>query len=378
MNNETATIEKTTNPLVDLVALLRDQQKVKNDIVAKGAKITYKDGKIWVQEGKAGESFTGFTGYTPTSLCHDQIAAKLGIPKPYYEKMQVSYPELLAYNINSWLAKDEKIKYLLRTFKGGAEQEMNIARAMLSDRFHILDNYDVLFTALDAIKEMGVKVQITKAQVTDKRMYLHVICPEIETQAEEFLKNYLKSNDAAGNGIVSGLVITNSEVGLGTFEIRPRAVICKCNNGLIMKDESYKRVHLGARMEEGGINWSDKTRNKNFELVMSQTQDAVKTFLSKDYLGKMIERIADAHKISLDHPFDAVQHICKELTISDADKSDILKYFLEDGDSKASGIFQAITRKAGTMNADEQYELETAAFGILPKIKKYDKPFSKN
>lgn len=367
MNTETVV---PSNPLTSLVELLEDQHTRKQDMVMRGSTITYRDGKLHVEQGPG-----LFTDYTPTSLCHDQIAAKLGIPVKYYERMMESYPELLEYNINMWLAKDQKVKYLLRCFgnDGGG-----VARALLSDRFHILDNHDVLFSALQAIKEMGVKVKIDKAEVTDKRMYLHVSCPEVETQAEEFLKNYLKSNDAVGNGIVSGLVITNSEVGLGTFEIRPRAVIVKCNNGLIMKDESYKRVHLGTRMDEGSVEWSDRTKKKNFELVMSQTQDAVKTFLSEKYLGKMIERIADAHQIALEHPIDTIQNVCKELGIGEEHKRDILKYFVEDGDPRASGVFQAVTRSAQNMGADAQWEIETAAFGLLPKIKKFDKPFSNN
>lgn len=365
-----------TGPIVSLVNTLQAQDTMKMDYVQKGATLGYKDGKIWVMDQRPGKF--GHVGYVPTDLCHGQIAEKLGIPMQYYRKMQMSHQQLLEYNINLWLAKDESIKYLLRTFDGGADQQLNIARALLSDRFHLLDNYDVMFHALKAIKEMGVNVQITKAEVTERRMYLHVICPEIEHDATEFLKDYLKTNDAVGNGIVSGLVISNSEVGQGSFQIRPRAVIVKCNNGLVAKDESYTRIHLGGRMESGLIEWSEKTKQKNFELVMSQTQDAVKTFLSKDYLGKMVTKIADAHRIPLNYPIDAVQNVCKELTINDEDKRDILKYFVQDGDTNASGIFQAITRKAGDMDADTQHDLEAAAFGLLPKIQKYDKPFSKN
>jgi hypothetical protein len=51
---------------------------------------------------------------------------------------------------------------------------------------------------------------------------------------------------------------------------------------------------------------------------------------------------------------------------------------VQDGDLKASGIFQAITRKAQEMDADRQYEAEADAFSILPKIHKFDKPFSRN
>ena len=248
----------------------------------------------------------------------------------------------------------------------------------IADRYNIIDNYDVLFAALDAIQKTGVKVQITKAEVTENRMYLHVICPEIEVAADEFLREYLKENDAAGNGIISGFVISNSEVGNGTFEIRPRAVICKCNNGLVVKDERFRKYHLGGQMQAGEIIWSERTKQKNYELIISQTQDAVNTFLSKDYLGKMIERIAEMHSIELKHPIDAVQNVCTHLKINEEHKANILKFFLKDGIHKAGGIFHAVTRESQYMDADTQHDIEMNISELMPKITKFDKPFSKN
>lgn len=361
-----------TNELPALVELLEKQKEMKLDRVIKGANIEYRDGKIWVRNPLIPVEYFN---YTPTDLFHTQMAEKLGIPAKYYDRCMADAPEILEANINLWFAKDANIKYLLRTFHNDGS---GVARALLSNSFNILDNYDVLFTALKAIKDMGVNVKITKAQVSDKRLYLHVTCPEIEIQADAFLREYLKHNDAAGNGIISGLVIANSEVGLGTFEIRPRAVICKCNNGLVVKDESFKKVHLGTRMDEGEIEWSARTKQKNYELIMSQTQDAVKKFLSPEYLGRMVEKISAAHSISLQYPIDTIQHVCHELDITDKYKQDIIKYFVEDGDSKASGVFNAITRSAQDMPLDAQYDVEANAFSILSKIQKFDKPFSRN
>ena len=357
------------SPLGQLVEKLETANKFKHDMVVKGNLINYSNGHIVVSADGT------MSRFAPTRHFHVQTAEKLGIPQKYYDRMIVEYPELLEYNINMWLSKDAHARYLLRCFNA---PDVKIARALLSDRYNRIDNYDVLFTALETIKKMGVNVKITKAEITDKRMHLHVVCPDVEVQAEAYLKEYLKKNNAAGNGIVSGFVITNSEIGLGTFEIRPRAVICKCNNGLVVKDDSYKRVHLGSRMSEGVIEWSEATKQKNYELIMLQTRDAIKTFLSKDYLGKMVQRIADASEVRLTYPIDTIQHVTKELGVSDDKKREILSYFTSDGDTSAAGIFHAVTRAAQTMDADTQFEVECNAFDMLPKIKKYDKVFSRN
>lgn len=357
--------------LEHLVNTLEIQKATKRDLVVPANSLSMTtDGLIWVDNRGDMEQFN------PNRLFESQLAEKLGIPGQYYQKMKAQVPALLATNVNGWLYNTPSKQYLLRAFSQA--EQIGTARAFLSDRFNIIDNYDVLFAALDAIKKTGVNVEITKAEVSETRMYLHVTCPEVEVAAEEFLREYLKENDAAGNGIISGFVISNSEVGAGAFEVRPRAVICKCNNGLVVKDERFRKLHLGAPMEAGEIIFSERTKQKNYELIISQIQDAVKTFLSKDYLGKMVEKIAVLHSIQLTHPIDAVQNICTHLKINEEHKVNILNHFLRDGVHNAGGVFQAVTRGAQKMDADSQHEIEQAITELLPKIAKFDKPFSKN
>lgn len=359
--------------LQNLVNKLELQKESKRDLVLPaGNLIMNADGKLEV----IGHPSLDVPVFEPNRLCESQIATKLGIPSGYYQKMKQSVPDLLATNVNGWLKHEPAKQYLLRSFQ--LPESIGTARAFLSDRYNIIDNYDVLFAALDAIKKTGINVKITKAEVTDTKMYLHVTCPDIEIQADEFLREYLKENDAAGNGIISGFVISNSEVGAGTFEVRPRAVICKCNNGLVVKDDRFRRYHLGGQMEAGEITWSERTKQKNYELIISQTEDAVKSFLSKDYLGRMIENIAVANQIKLTHPIDTVQNVCTHLKITDQHKKQILSYFLEDGLHNAAGVFHAVTREAQNMDADTQHDIEQDIMGVLPKIQKFDKPFSRN
>ena len=364
---------KTAENLQNLVNTLEKCNSLKTDYVVPAQKLIWtSDNEFIVNTDAAQRLF-----YKPTELFESQIAEKLGIPMAYFKKMKDKVPALLQENVNQWLSFNKSKKYLVRGFNN-YETNINTGRAFLSDGYNIIDDYDVLFAALDAIKQTGVKVEITKAEVSDTRLYLHVTCPDVELQAEEFLKGYLKENEAAGNGIISGFIITNSEVGKGAFEIRPRAVICKCNNGLIVKDERFRRVHLGSKLDAGEIVWSDRTREKNRDLIVSQVSDAVKTYLSADYLGVMIEKIAQLKEIELKYPIDAVQNVCKTLGVGEEDKSEILKYFLEDGDHRASGILNAVTRQTQKMDLDLAFEIEGNVVDLMFKHKSYDKPFSKN
>lgn len=359
------------NPLETLVQKLEKRNQEKRDFISPSSKISWTTGSELMLTTDENEAIF----MKPTELFESQIAEKLGIPMPYFRKMKTTHSDLLAQNVNGWLEKQPRKNWMLRTL----ENETNVARAFLSSSYNIIDDYEVLFAALAAIKDTGVNVKIEKAEVSENRMYLVVTCPEIEVQAEQFLKGYLKENDAAGNGIISGFIITNSEVGKGAFEVRPRAVICKCNNGLIVKDDRFRRIHLGSKLDAGEIIWSEATREKNRSLIKSQVRDAVKTYLSPDYLGVMIEKIAKLNEIELEYPIDAVQNVCKVLGVGEEDKKEILNYFLKDGDHKASGVLAAVTRQTQNMaDLDLAYEIEGSVVDLMFKHKSFDKPFSKN
>lgn len=345
--------------LVQLIDTLKVQHSQKRDYVLPSKLLVMKDGKI---------EANGQT-YVANRVMHEGLSDKLGIPMRYYEKLQAQLPELLDQNVNGWLKDQGDKNVLLRTFEG---LETNIARAFLSDRYFALDNYDVLFAVLDAIKQMGVNVEIKNADVTERRMHLDIIAPDVELQAPEVLKNYLRTNGAAGDGIISGLTISNSEVGNGSFNLRPRAHIVKCGNGLIRPDDSFSRIHLGGKLEKGVIQWSQETRDRNLALVMSQVKDAIGTFLSKDYLGTIVKDLAKAQQIELQHPLDAVKNLCNELRYTEDQRNSILDFFVKDGDSRASGIVHAITRHAQQEDADVRHDMEKDAFETIGKVHRFD------
>jgi hypothetical protein len=324
-----------------------------------------------------GLMFVGGSGlYRPNDIMHQGFSEKLDIPMGYYRRMMGQNPTLLAENINSWLRKADKKGFLVRTFE---TPEQNIARAFLSDRYGIIDNYDILFAALDAIRKTGIHVEIKEAAVTDRKLYLYVTAPEIEVQAEALLQKYVvpgRHEFSANLGVISGMVITNSEVGQGRYSIAPMATILKCWNGAIARDEAFNKQHLGVRLDQGVVNWSKETEQKNLSLVISQTKDAVNTFLSKEYLSGMVKRLTEFAGKDLDRPVDTVQAVTKELgrriVLSPEQEQNILNHFIRGGDTAATGIFQAITFEAQKMSPDSRFEAQTFAWDILPKVAQID------
>jgi hypothetical protein len=109
-----------------------------------------------------------------------------------------------------------------------------------------------------------------------------------------------------------------------------------------MKQDATNKVHLGGRMDEGKIEWSEDTKHKNVELIIAQVKDAVKVYTSQEYLGQSIPKLEDGGAERLNHPVDAITNISHELNFSDEKQKDLLAFFMESGDITAFGAAQAV------------------------------------
>lgn len=248
---------------------------------------------------------------------------------------------------------------------------------MLSDKFKVIDNLDVLMASLEGIKESGVNIQVDSADLTDQSMYVRFIAKDIQQESTALLKNYRlpDGGKSTGHAICTGFILSNSETGNGTYTIAPRMMVLACQNGMIITKDAFKRTHLGGKMEEfSEIKWSEQTQERNLELIVSQTKDAVRTFCSQEYLGRVIEKLEESSS-PLEYPVDAVRNVCKEFSYSEEKSKSILDYFIKSSDLSSFGITQAITYYAhDKAGADEQFEMEKQSVAIVGG--NYDKPFT--
>ena len=110
-------------------------------------------------------------------------------------------------------------------------------------------------------------------------MYVRVVCEQVRALAPALLAGYRSPfTGAAGadNPVVfAGFVLTNSETGCGAFSLMPRLVAQVCRNGMTITRDAMRAVHLGERLEQGVVTWSDNTRDKTLALITAKTTDAV-------------------------------------------------------------------------------------------------------
>lgn len=388
--------------LQDMVALLQEQQARKIDMVVPASRLRSIEGEMQVSGVEVILNEDGVTDanglYRPTEVFDEGVSEKLGIPLAYMRRLRGSRPDLIDANVNGWLhgrkpkMRGEEVireavpgderSFLFRAFRGDAD-EKGIGRALLSDRFAIADNLDVLMATLDGIREIGREVVIDRASLTERRMSVDIVCPEVQVLAEGLLKGYrnpfgsdferwrgVADREGLGYGgeepvVWAGLNISNSETGDGAFRVVPKMKIKVCANGLVITKDAVRSVHLGGRLDRGVVRWSQETEEKNVALVKAKTRDAVMTFLDVEYMQRVIADLTEkGEKPVEDH--DEVKVITKRAKFTDAQTAEILKFFTRGGQMNRAGVMAAVTAAAQMQpNADTAFEMEEKALAVL-------------
>ncbi|MGH3833845.1 MAG: DUF932 domain-containing protein [Pseudonocardiaceae bacterium] len=347
--------------------MLRCQHDAKLDVVAPARDLRMSGGDL--HSDGIGEPTITLDGVTPargvfrpTLICDGGIADKLGIPPRYLRRMREHHPELLDHNVNTWLADEPSKRYLIRTLRGQGDQP-GIARAMLSEKYKITDNLDVLMSVLEGIRRTGVHTEISRCDLTEKRMYVKVRSPEVATHAPRLLADYrspFSGRRGADNPLVfAGFVISNSETGHGSFSITPQVTIQVCDNGMTFTQDAMREVHLGGRLRDGVIRWSGDTQDAALELVANQARDAVTTFLQRSYLEAKITEVEAEAGIPVHDVEATLEYVSKQLRFTQDQQATILNHFIDGGDRSCGGVLHAVTSTAQTLtDADDAHEME--------------------
>lgn len=282
-------------------------------------------------------------------VAHNQIGSNLGIPSKYYDKMRHENPELLAQNVNSWFQKDPK-RRMVRTLDG-------VTRAFLSDRYRRIDNAEIASAVLPIIADMP-DAKIESCEVTDERMYIKVVNPRLTTEV------------VPGDIVQSGMMITNSEVGLGSMTIQPLVYRLVCKNGMVVNDAKTRKYHVGRGNEalEDFTLYSDATLMADDRALLMKVQDTVKAVVDQtrfDKVVQMMKQAKDAKIVTANIP-TMVELAGTDFGYTKKEGEGILDYLIRGGDLTLYGLANATTRFAQDVPSyDRSTVLESVGYSIL-------------
>lgn len=323
---------KTGKSIVELATEVQRQAESKKDFIA--------DTKALTMDDKA-QLIVGANSMPLREVAHQQLGTKLNIPKPYYDKMLVNSPKLLAENVNHWLHANPE-RRMIRTLDGNV-------RAYLSDRYRALDNFDLLQAVLPVIGQR--KAQIMSSEVTEKHLYLKVIFPDMQ----ELVPASKLKNDV----LFPGVSIRNSEVGFSSFCVEPFFWRQVCTNGMIGQ-VALRKYHVG---KANGTAFEDiqevlrtETRELSDKAFWMQVQDVVRHSFNRENFMAMLEAMnAAAEKPIEGNPVKVVEVVQKAFSLSESQGQNILMHLIQGGDLSQWGLANAVTR-----TAEDQTDYESA------------------
>lgn len=292
--------------------------------------------------------------FQSSKVLHRQIGSALNIPAKYYDLMQVEKPELLAQNVNTWfMDMKPDSNYMVRSFQYPDE---SIGRALLSPQYRRIDNLMIAETVLPMFAGTD-QFEVVSCEVTERRLYFKIVNRRLEA-------------DVAPNDTVqAGVIVSNSEVGMGAVSVQPFVYRLVCSNGMVVTEMGKRRTHVG-RIQEANEN--------NFEIYTTEAQEAedralalkirdqAKVAIDEAMFKKVVKCLKVARGEFIDgDPGDVIKLAGKVYDFTGKEQTGILRHLVEGGDLSKYGLSNAITRTSQDL---KDYDRATELEGIGWKV----------
>ena len=335
---------KTGRPLNEVMMELNRQNQRKKDYIGSAQALRlFEDGQTF----EIG-SMSGAQQFGTTRLFHRQVASALGIPAKYYDIMQSQKPELLAQNVNAWLS-DRENSYMIRTMDYGGGR---VARALLSDRYRRIDNMEIASAVLPLFAGSD-QYEVISSEVTENRMYLKILSRRLEMEV------------VPGDYVQAGVVISNSEVGLGSVNVQPLVYRLVCTNGMIVNDMGERKNHVGRAanaVEDSFHIYSDETMEAEDKAFLLKLRDVTMAAIEEGRFAQVVGKLKESAGIPITGKVTEVVELTGKTYGFNTDEQDsILQYLIAGGDLSQYGLSNAITRASQDV---ESYDRATALEGI--------------
>ena len=170
--------------------------------------------------------------------------------------------------------------------------------------------------------------------------------------------------------VQSGIIITNSEVGMGSMAVQPLVYRLVCSNGMVVNDAATRRYHIG-RGNEAGEDYSlysNATLAADDRALMLKVQDTVRAAVDQTRFEKVVKMMRDAKQakiVTTDIP-QMIELASSDYGFTKKEGSRILDHLIRDGEFSLYGLANAVTRAAQDVESyDRSTEMESVGYSIL-------------
>ena len=195
----------------------------------------------------------------------------------------------------------------------------NSVRALLSDRYRVIDHLDILYCALNELQAHDAEVEGCFLSETEINL-------KIKSRK---LKDFVRHREDL---MIGGLLLTNSETGHKALRVEPRLYRVLCTNGMVIEELKTRQVHLGNG--EGGTD----------EDVYLSIRRSVRELFGQ--FGEIIETLRETTEIKVRNPQRVINNVVDRYRLSENQKENILMAFGSEPELDQFGIANAVTRAA--------------------------------
>jgi len=199
---------------------------------------------------------------------------------------------------------------------------------------------------------------VESCELTEKKMYLKVVNPRIETEIKK------------GDVVQSGILISNSETGHGSVNVMPLVYRLVCKNGMIANDSGKRKYHVG-RTNESSDDYEiyrSETIIADDKAFVMKLQDIVRATADTVQFERIVSQMklaTEAKIISKDIPA-VVELASKNYGLLEYEGKGVLEHLIRGEELSLYGLANAVTRQAQDVESyDRSTELEMAAWSMM-------------
>ena len=249
-----------------------------------------------------------------SELATSQMCGRLGIPVPYYRRLPA---ELRATVANYDLGRLAENSYLLR----GKDQWI---RAFLSADYVAFNNGHIAETVKGLLR--GANVSVKSFVLEETHLFLKIISDEIVD---------------SDSGLKAGIMIGNSEVGMGSVSVEPFVYRLLCTNDLIVTQEkSFRHAHIHLTISE--------LRNRMADAI----SDAFKIAAS------VLDLFLLSREESVADPVETIRQLAESRKMSQKFADEVVSSYAAEPDPTRFGVINAFTRSAQKLGPLQRIEVE--------------------
>jgi hypothetical protein len=203
-------------------------------------------------------------------------------------------------------------------------------------------------------------MEIVSTEVTENRLYIKTVFPLLRAEIQ---------SRRVGDIVEAGILISNSEVGLGAVSVKAFARFLACLNGMT-RDGGGAWKHVGRRADESEEVYAlltDEAKAADDKALLLKVRDTVAATLDQIKFDAWVHKIQNTteQRIEGDVPA-AVELLSKTLSLRQDEKSSVLRHLIEGGDLSRFGLMNAVTRTAEDVESyDRATELEALGGAVV-------------